>query len=109
MSKIDHHKSLHQFIEEQYGPQGTPRRNRFEAGYRQFKLEQFGQFIELNPKIMIGKPAIKGTRITTEHILQTLSTGNSIDSILLAYPHLSREQVEAVVSFSGRAIPPSKS
>jgi len=58
------------------------------------------QHIEINPRIMMGKPVIKGTRITVEQILNILSQGNSIDDVLLAHPHLTKEQVHAALSFA---------
>lgn len=57
--------------------------------------------IESNPKIMFGKPVIKGTRITVELILEKIADGESIETILSSYPHLSREQILAcVVSYN---------
>ena len=41
-----------------------------------------------DPKIMLGKPAIKGTRITVELIIKKLSEGLSVEDILKAYPHI---------------------
>lgn len=60
--------------------------------------------IESNPKIMFGKPVIKGTRITVELILEKLANGETIEQILLSYPHLSREQVLACVGFAGKSL-----
>ena len=60
--------------------------------------------IEVNPKIMMGKPVIKGTRITVEQILENLSESNSIDDVLLAHPHLTKEQVHAALSFAAQSI-----
>jgi uncharacterized protein (DUF433 family) len=57
------------------------------------------QHIEINPKIMMGKPIIKGTRITVEQILESLSESNSIDEVLQAHPHLTRDQVYGALSF----------
>jgi uncharacterized protein (DUF433 family) len=62
------------------------------------------QFIEINPKIMLGKPVIKGTRITVEQILESLSESNSIDEILQAYPHLTKDDVHAALSFAAQSI-----
>jgi len=56
--------------------------------------------IECNPKIMVGKPVIKGTRITVELILEKLAAGETFDSILSQYPHLSREAVSSAVRFA---------
>jgi uncharacterized protein (DUF433 family) len=60
--------------------------------------------IESNPKIMFGKPVIKGTRITVELILEKLATGESVEAILSSYPHLSREQVLACVDFAKKSL-----
>jgi uncharacterized protein (DUF433 family) len=62
------------------------------------------QHIEINPKIMMGKPIIKGTRITVEQILENLSESNSIDDVLLAHPHLTKDQVHAALSFAAQSI-----
>ena len=56
--------------------------------------------IEINPKIMVGKPVIKGTRITVELVLQKLSEGESVEHILKSYPHLNRAQILACSEFS---------
>ena len=60
--------------------------------------------IEINPKIMMGKPIIKGTRITVEQILENLSLSNSIDEVLQAHPHLTKDQVPAALSFTAQFI-----
>ena len=60
--------------------------------------------IESNPKIMFGKPVIKGTRITVELILEKIGGGASVDAILSSYPHLTREQVLACVEFARKSL-----
>ncbi|MDQ3040992.1 MAG: DUF433 domain-containing protein [Acidobacteriota bacterium] len=60
--------------------------------------------IESNPKIMFGKPVIKGTRITVELILGKIAEGISVDEILSSYPHLTREQVLGCVDFARKAL-----
>jgi uncharacterized protein (DUF433 family) len=62
------------------------------------------QHIEINPKIMMGKPVIKGTRVTVEQILENLSESNSIDDVLVAHPHLTKDQVHAALSFAAQSI-----
>ena len=57
-----------------------------------------------DPKIMLGKPVIKGTRITVELILKKLSEGMTIDELLEAYPHLTKEDILAVLSYSADVI-----
>ncbi|MGQ9645413.1 MAG: DUF433 domain-containing protein [Thermodesulfobacteriota bacterium] len=53
-----------------------------------------------DPAVMMGKPVIKGTRITVELILEKLAAGESIEQILQAYPHLTREGIQAALSFA---------
>ena len=60
--------------------------------------------IESNPKIMFGKPVIKGTRITVELILEKIADGETVDAILSSYPHLTREQVLACVDFARKSL-----
>jgi uncharacterized protein (DUF433 family) len=60
--------------------------------------------IESNPKIMFGKPVIKGTRITVELILGKIAEGVSVDEILASYPHLTREQILACVDFARKSL-----
>ena len=54
--------------------------------------------IEVNPRILAGKPVIKGTRISVYFILELLSNGWTIDGILNEYPHLTREDVLAALN-----------
>jgi uncharacterized protein (DUF433 family) len=56
--------------------------------------------IAADPGIMMGKPCIKGTRITVELILRKLGSGRSITDILDAYPQLTEDDVRAVLSFA---------
>ena len=58
------------------------------------------QHIVVDPKILTGKPIIKGTRISVEFILDRTAGGWSLDDILESYPHLTREDVLAAHSFA---------
>jgi len=60
--------------------------------------------IVVNPKVMGGKPIIKGTRIPVYFILELLSNGWSIDDILREYPHLSREDVLAAIKYAAKVL-----
>ena len=53
-----------------------------------------------DPKIMMGKPVIRYTRIPVEAVLRMLGEGRSIDTILDAYPGLMREDVHAAQAFA---------
>ena len=60
--------------------------------------------IVIDPKVMVGKPVIRGTRITVELILEMLGQGVTVDQILKEYPHLEREDIKAAVEFAQQAI-----
>ena len=53
-----------------------------------------------DPDIMMGKPTIKGTRITVELILEELGEGLSVEDVLAGHPHLTRDQVLAALRFA---------
>ncbi len=56
--------------------------------------------VEINPKIMFGKPVIKGTRITVEHILRKLAGGMMVNDILADHPHLTPDDIYAAAAFA---------
>ncbi len=56
--------------------------------------------IEFNPEIMFGKPVIKGTRITVEHILRKLAGGMTPEGIIEDHPHLKLEDILAAQEFA---------
>jgi uncharacterized protein (DUF433 family) len=60
--------------------------------------------IHSDPKIMMGKPVVVGTRITVELIVKRLAAGETIEQILEAYPHLTRESVLAALDFAADAL-----
>ena len=60
--------------------------------------------IEINPKVMLGKPIIRGTRITVEIILKKLAQNISIEEILNDYPHLMREDIQAAIAYAAKAL-----
>lgn len=59
--------------------------------------------ISIDPNICHGKPCIKGTRIWVSLILDFLASGDSIDDILAAYPHLTREDILASIAYGAEA------
>ena len=58
------------------------------------------EFIEINPKIMLGKPVIKCTRITVEHVISMLAQGISIDEILQEYKGLTKQEILACLQYA---------
>jgi len=67
------------------------------------KQELLGR-IEVDPKIMVGKPVIRGTRIPVELILRMLSEGASSTVILAEYPHLSTEDIRAALAYAAETL-----
>ena len=68
------------------------------------RLMQDSGLIVSDPNIMMGKPVIRGTRITVELILEKFATGYSEDEVLRAYPHISREAIRAALAFAAEAL-----
>lgn len=56
--------------------------------------------ISQDPKVMFGKPVIRGTRVTVEIILRMLGEGHSVEVVLDAYPGLTRPDVLAAQTFA---------
>ena len=55
--------------------------------------------ISVNPNICFGKPCIKGTRIWVSLILDYLASGDTIENILEAYPHIVKEDILACIAY----------
>ncbi len=58
------------------------------------------KFIESDPKMMMGKPVIKGTRITVELILEKLASGESFEQVIESHPRLTVESIRAAIAFA---------
>ena len=58
--------------------------------------------IVVNPRILGGKPIIKGTRISVEFILDLLASDVSEEDILEDYPHLTKEEIHACLRYAAR-------
>lgn len=60
--------------------------------------------IASDPKIMMGKPVVAGTRITVELILEKLAAGETTEQILSEHPRLTGEAVRAAIAFAAEAL-----
>ena len=60
--------------------------------------------IEVNPEVMLGKPVIRGTRVTVELILRKLSEGATEADILDAYPRLTRQDIQAALAYAASSV-----
>lgn len=59
--------------------------------------------IEVNPKVMLGKPVIRGTRIPVELLLRKLGEGATEAQLLDAYPRLTRKDIRAAKTYAAQA------
>ncbi len=60
--------------------------------------------ITINPKVMVGKPTIRGLRITVEQILKSLASGVSTQELLEDYPELEPEDIQAALSYAAELV-----
>lgn len=60
--------------------------------------------IEISPDIMLGKPVIKGTRITVELIIKKMSEGMEVNDIIAEYPQVQKDDIMACLAYSADVI-----
>ena len=60
--------------------------------------------ITINPEVMVGKPTIRGLRITVEQILKALAGGITIKELLEDYPELDTEDIQAVLLYAAELV-----
>jgi len=66
--------------------------------------KQLLERIALNPKIMVGKPVIRGTRLTVQYILNLLAHGATVDEILQEYKGLTKEDILACLLYASETL-----
>lgn len=64
----------------------------------------YREYIESNSDVMLGKPVVRGTRITVGLILQRLSEGASVPELIEAYPNLTEISIMAALAYAADAI-----
>jgi len=60
--------------------------------------------ITLNPQIMVGKPVIRGTRLTVQYILNLLAHGATVDELLQEYKGLTKEDILACLLYASETL-----
>lgn len=63
-------------------------------------MEDFMKRIVVNPKVMVGKPVIKGTRITIEAIIARVAEGMTFKEILEDFPYITKEDIKAAIRYA---------
>ncbi|OHB80276.1 MAG: hypothetical protein A2Z25_06945 [Planctomycetes bacterium RBG_16_55_9] len=66
--------------------------------------EKLLQRIVIDPKVMVGKPVIRGTRLTVDYILNYLAHGGTESEILAEYDGLTKEDIQACLAFATKAL-----
>ncbi|MBM3334729.1 DUF433 domain-containing protein [Candidatus Sumerlaeota bacterium] len=66
--------------------------------------QQLLERITLDPKVMVGKPIIKGTRLTVEYILNLLAHGATVTEILEEYKGLTPDDIHACLLFATKSL-----
>jgi len=60
--------------------------------------------ITINPRVMVGKPVVKGTRLTVEYLLNLLAHGSTFEDILQEYDDLALEDIQACLLFATKSL-----
>jgi uncharacterized protein (DUF433 family) len=60
--------------------------------------------ITSNPKVMMGKPTVAGTRITVELILEKLAAGETVEQVLSEHSRLTEESIRAAIAFAAEVL-----
>ena len=66
--------------------------------------QQLLERLTMNPKVMVGKPVIKGTRLTVEFILNLLAHGATVSEVLEEYQGLTQEDIQACLLFATKSL-----
>ncbi len=66
--------------------------------------QQLLERITINSKVMVGKPVIKGTRLTIEYVLNLLAHGSTVAEILDEYEGLTQDDIQACLLFATRSL-----
>jgi uncharacterized protein (DUF433 family) len=68
------------------------------------KDQELLERITVNPKVMVGKPIIRGTRLTVEYILNLLAHGATVAEIINEYKGLTQEDIQACILFATKSL-----
>ena len=68
------------------------------------KSDQLLSRIVLDPRVMAGKPIIRGTRLTVQHILNLLAHGENMEDLLKEYKGLKKEDIQACLLYAAATL-----
>ena len=61
------------------------------------KDQEMLERIRIDPRVMVGKPVVRGTRLTVEYILNLLAHGATVNDILIEYKSLTQDDIQACI------------
>lgn len=65
---------------------------------------KWGDFVHANPKVLLGKPVVKGTRLSVDFILRLFANGWTQKEIFESYPQLTPKAIQAVFAYAGECM-----
>ena len=75
-----------------------------EDGLRYATLMDWRQHIEVNPAVLVGKPVVRGTRLSVEHVLAMMAAGVTEAEILQNHPRLRHEDILACLAYAAESL-----
>ncbi len=73
-----------------------------------FQKEKLLSRITVNPKIMVGKPIIRGMRITVEQLVKAVAAGIPLNALQSDYPELEKEDITAALLYAAQVVEAEK-
>jgi uncharacterized protein (DUF433 family) len=67
-------------------------------------MDELLKRITIDPKVMVGKPVIKGTRLSVEHVVRELANGHTPDELVDLYPRLTHEDIRAALAYAAAVL-----
>ena len=68
------------------------------------KDQELLERITVDPRVMVGKPVIRGTRLTVEYILNILAHGEAVNDILTGYKGLTQKDIQSCILFATKSL-----
>ena len=62
------------------------------------------EYIHTDPNVLVGKPVVKGTRLSVDFLLRLFGNGWSYEQIFESYPHLTMDSIQAVFAFAAESL-----
>jgi uncharacterized protein (DUF433 family) len=67
-------------------------------------IVDWSKYIHQDPQILVGKPVVRGTRLSAEFLLEFFATGGTEEQALATYPWLTRDALRAVFAFAAQCV-----